>query len=36
LDAAYKRYEMRGLDGRTAASNYPKANVWTLGLRLDY
>jgi hypothetical protein len=36
LEAAYKRYEMRGLDGRTAASNYPEANVWTLGLRLNY
>jgi len=36
FDAAYKRYEMHGLDGQTAASNYPIANVWTLGMRLDY
>jgi hypothetical protein len=36
LDAAYKRYEMLGLDGATAASNYPKANIWTVGLRLNY
>lgn len=36
LDAAYKRYEMRGLDGATAASNYPRANIWTVGLRLSY
>lgn len=36
FDTAYKRYEMRGLDGRTASSNYPNANIWTLGLRLEY
>jgi hypothetical protein len=36
VDAAYKRYEMSGLDGRTATSNYPQANVYSLGLRLDY
>ena len=34
LDTAWKRYEMRGLDGETAASNYPTANIWTVGLRL--
>src|SRR6185436_2886871 len=26
LNAAYKRYNMSGLDGTTAASNYPKAD----------
>jgi hypothetical protein len=33
LDAAYKRYDMQGLDGVTSASAYPTADVWTLGLR---
>jgi hypothetical protein len=36
LDAAYKRYEMRGLDSETARSNYPKANVYTIGLSVRY
>ena len=36
LDLAYKRYEMAGLDGRTSASNYPKANIYTVGLRLFF
>jgi hypothetical protein len=31
IDGAYKRYVMRGLDGQTPASAYPKANVFTLG-----
>ena len=31
IDAAYKRYEMLGLDNKTSASAYPKANVFTLG-----
>lgn len=31
VDAAYKRYDMRGLDGKTSPSAYPKANVFTLG-----
>ena len=34
LDFAYKRYEMLGLTRQTPASNYPKANVYTVGLRL--
>jgi hypothetical protein len=34
LDAAYKRYEMAGLDGATSASNYPEANIFTVGIRL--
>ena len=32
LDLAYKRYLMRGLDGRTSADAYPDANVFTVGL----
>lgn len=36
VDAAYKRYAMHGLDGVTAASNYPVANIWTLGVRLQF
>jgi len=36
VDLAYKRYDMTGLDGRTAASNYPKANIYTAGLRLFF
>ncbi|MEI6085213.1 MAG: DUF3570 domain-containing protein [Verrucomicrobiota bacterium] len=31
LDAAFTRYDMRGLDGKTWSSAYPKANVLTLG-----
>ena len=34
LDLAYKRYEMRGLDGVTSQSAYPKANIVTVGARL--
>jgi len=34
LDLAYRRYEMRGLDGVTSQSAYPKANVVTVGARL--
>jgi len=34
IDVAYKRYEMRGLDGVTSQSAYPKANVVTVGARL--
>ncbi|HTH46431.1 MAG TPA: DUF3570 domain-containing protein [Candidatus Limnocylindria bacterium] len=33
LDLAYKRYEMFGDDNATAASNFPKANIYTLGIR---
>lgn len=36
LDAAYKRYEMRGLDGSTPQSSYARAHVYTIGLRLNY
>ena len=36
LDAAYKRYDMAGLDGVTSASAYPKANTYTAGLRLRF
>lgn len=31
LDTAFKRYEMAGNDNITAASVYPKANVFTIG-----
>lgn len=34
LDLAYKRYEMRGLDGTTSQSAYPKANIVTVGARV--
>jgi hypothetical protein len=34
LDAAYKRYDMQGLDNVTSGSAYPTANVWTVGLRV--
>ena len=36
VDLAYKRYEMNGRDGVTAAGNYPKANIYTVGLRLQF
>lgn len=32
LDLAYKRYEMVGDDTRLAASNFPRANVYTVGI----
>ena len=32
LDLAYKRYEMYGTDGVTAAAQYPKAHIITAGL----
>lgn len=34
LDLGYQRYEMRGLDHETAAAAYPKANIFSVGLRL--
>jgi Protein of unknown function (DUF3570) len=34
LELAYKRYEMHGTDGVTAADQYPKANVITGGFTL--
>jgi hypothetical protein len=36
FDAAYKRYDMRGLDGATPQSSYATANVYTAGLRLHF
>lgn len=36
IEAGYKRYEMRGLDGVTPAAAYPKANVFTIGLGIWY
>lgn len=33
FDASYERYEMRGRDGVTARSAYPRANIWTLGAK---
>lgn len=36
LDAGYKRYVMRGLDGVTSQSAYPSANVFTVGARLVF
>lgn len=34
FDAAYKRYQMEGLNSATPASNFPVANVYTVGMRL--
>ena len=34
LEMGYKRYEMFGTDGVTAADQYPTANVFTGGLTL--
>jgi hypothetical protein len=31
IDAAYKRYEMHGLDGVTPQAAYPSANVFAIG-----
>lgn len=36
LDAAYKRYEMGGLDGVTSGDAYPKAHVFTIGLGIRF
>lgn len=36
LDTAYKRYEMRGLDGSTPQSSYAQANIYTAGLRFHF
>ena len=36
IDAAFKRYEMRGLDAATSENNYPKANILTAGLRYRF
>ena len=36
IDAAYKRYDVRGLDGVTPQSSYATANIYTLGLRLHF
>jgi len=32
--AGYHRYEMNGLDGKTSADMYPKANIFTVGLSI--
>lgn len=34
FNVGYHRYEMYGLDGKTASGMYPKANVVTVGLQL--
>jgi hypothetical protein len=36
IDVSYQRYEMRGLDGVTSPSAYPKANIVTVGARLTF
>jgi hypothetical protein len=36
VDAAYEQYEMRGLDGRTSPSAYPRAAIATAGIRFAY
>ena len=36
LDGAYKYYAMSGVDGTTPRSSYPKAHVYTVGLRLQF
>ncbi len=36
IDAAYKRYAMRGLDDGTPQSSFAQAHVYTVGLRFHY
>ncbi len=36
LDAAIERYEMHGRDGRTSASAYPRATIFTAGVRYSF
>ncbi|HEY1108134.1 MAG TPA: DUF3570 domain-containing protein [Opitutaceae bacterium] len=33
LDASYERYKMRGRDGVTSQSAYPKADIWAAGVK---
>ena len=34
LDLGYHRYEMSGLDNDTWSGAYPKANIYTVGMRI--
>jgi len=36
LDLGYHRYEMFGLDGSTPSGAYPKANIYTAGVRFTW
>jgi hypothetical protein len=36
LHLGYQRYWMHGLDGETAQSAYPKANIFTIGLTYSF
>lgn len=36
LDASYERYEMRGRDGVTPRSAFPRANIWAAGVKLAW
>lgn len=36
LDLGYHRYEMYALDSATAASAYPNANIYTIGMRIFF
>jgi hypothetical protein len=36
LNAGYHRYEMFGLDGKTADGMYPKANIFTVGFSIQW
>ncbi len=36
LVGSYERYEMKGRDGVTSASAYPKANIFTIGARINF
>ncbi|MBI5380521.1 MAG: DUF3570 domain-containing protein [Opitutae bacterium] len=36
FDAAAERYEMRGRDGRTPESAFPRAAIWTLGAKFAW
>ena len=36
MDVAYEQYDMRGRDGVTAASAYPRASIVTLGLKISW
>jgi hypothetical protein len=36
FDIAWERYEMKGRDGVTSASAFPRANIITAGWRLNW
>jgi hypothetical protein len=36
VDAAYERYQMKGLDGTTSRSAFPSADILTVGAKVSF